>query len=206
MLRAGSSAVLGVADRGATVRGATVLGAALVGAALLGAAPLASGCGGEPPRRERVARPCLPLAWIDEARGSLAVHYRPLGEDAWLALDLRDPQTLLYGQDRLASIGVRRHDRAVLVPALLGASSMEADVVTEPERPFARGFVVGRLGRASLEGRVVEIDATSLRLCDLYEDQVASSSFREDDAALGGPFVGRVLVRVEDGRARVGAR
>jgi hypothetical protein len=174
---------------------------------LAAAALLAGACGGEPPRRERVARPCLPLAWIDEARGSVAVQYRALGDDAWLAVDLRGVDTVLYGQDRLASIGVRRHDRTVLVPALLGASSMEVEVVTEPERPFARGFVVGRLGRESLEGRVVEIDGASLRMCDRYADEVADVAFRDDEAALAGPFAGRrMLVRVEDGHGRVGGR
>jgi hypothetical protein len=164
-------------------------------------------CGGSPPRRERVARPCLPLAVIDPARGSIAVRYDALGADAWLAVDLREAQTVLYGQDRLAAIGVRRADRVVLVPALVGASSMEVDVVTEPERPFAQGFVIGRLGRDALEGRVVEIDGDRLELCDLRADEVASVALRHDEEALAGPFVGRrTLVHVEGGEGRVGVR
>jgi hypothetical protein len=174
---------------------------------LLTLAILASACGGSSPRRERVVRPCLPLATVDEARGSVAVRYAALGADAWLALDLRQADTVLYGQDRLAAIGVRRADRTVLVPALIGASSMEVEVVTEPERPFAEGFVIGRLGRDALEDRVVEIDGEGMRLCDLYADEVPETSLHDDAAILAGPFLGRrTLVRVERGEGRVGTR
>ncbi len=179
---------------------------AVVGASVLG--PAASlGCGSAPPPRARVARPCVQLAWIDEARGSLAVQYRSLGDDAWLAIDLRDEPSVLYGQDRLAAIGVRRGDRVVLVPAVFGSSMTELDVVTEPERPFAPGFVVGRLGREGLEGRIVEIDTTRMLACDLYEEQVTDVTFRDDAAALAGPFTGRrFVVRVDHGEGRVGSR
>lgn len=137
----------------------------------------------------------------------MAVRYAPLGEDAWLALDLGQPETVLYGQDRLAAIGVRRADRAILVPALVGSSSMEVEVVTEPERPFAEGFVIGRLGRDALEGRVVEIDGQGMRLCDLYAEDISHIVLGEDASALVGPFVGRrLVVGVEGGEGRVGAR
>jgi hypothetical protein len=87
-------------------------------------------CGGAPPRCERVPRPCVPIAWIDEARGGLAVQYLPLGSDAWLALDLASRHTVLYGQDRLASLGVRQGDRHVLVPPLFGSMPHEHGVFT----------------------------------------------------------------------------
>lgn len=167
-------------------------------------------CGSAPPARERVARPCAHLAWIDEGRGSLAVHYRPLGDDAWLGIDLREQETLLYGQDRLASVGVRPGDRHVLVPPLFGAQPIEMNVTTEPERPFAArdqagGFIVGRLGREVLEGRSVELDTTRMLLCDRYADEVAGVAVREDPTALAGPYNGRhILIRVADGEAHAG--
>ncbi len=167
-------------------------------------------CGGAPPVRERVARPCVQLAWIDEARGGLAVEYRPLGHDAWLALDLREQETLLFGQDRLASLGVRRGDQHVLVPPLFGAQPIEMNVSAEPERPFAArgahgGFIVGRLGREVLEGRTVELDTARMLLCDRYADEVEGIVVREDPTALAGPYNGRhILIRVDDGEARAG--
>lgn len=167
-------------------------------------------CGGAPPARERVARPCAHLAWIDEGRGSLAVQYRALGDDAWLGIDLREQETLLYGQDRLASVGVRPGDRHVLVPPLFGAQPIEMNVTAEPERPFAArdqagGFIVGRLGREVLEGRSVELDTTRMLLCDRYPDEVESIVVGADATALAGPYNGRhVLIRVADGEARAG--
>lgn len=170
----------------------------------------AGACGSAPPARERVQRPCVSLAWIDPARGGLAVQYRPLGEDAWLALDLRSLHTVLYGQDRLASLGVRRGDRHVLVPPLFGSMPHELEVSTEPELPFpgasgTPGFIVGRMGRESLDGRVVEIDTNRMLFCDRYADELEGVARREDDDALAGPFTGRrVIVEVRGERARVG--
>jgi hypothetical protein len=174
------------------------------GALVLGA------CGSTPPRRERVQRPCVPLAWIDEARGSLAVQYLPLGSDAWLALDLPSRHTVLYGQDRLASLGVRQGDRHVLVPPLFGSMPHELEVTTQPELPFAGtggqpGFLVGRMGRESIDERVVEIDTARMLMCDRYADEVASTTLRTDEDALAGPFQGRhILVAVDHGEARIG--
>ncbi|MBX7197491.1 MAG: hypothetical protein K1X94_35930 [Sandaracinaceae bacterium] len=172
---------------------------------------LLGACGGSPPPRTRVQRPCVPLAWIDQGRGSLAVQYRALGDDAWLALDLRSAHTVLYGQDRLASLGVRRGDRHVLAPAIFGSMPHELEVSAEPELPFTGaegrpGFVVGRLGRESLEDRVVEIDGGRMQMCDRYADEVESVPLRRDDDALAGPFGGQhVLVRVRGGEAQIGA-
>jgi hypothetical protein len=174
-----------------------------------GALALAA-CGGAPPRRERVPRPCVPIAWIDEARGSLAVQYLPLGSDAWLALDLPSLHTVLYGQDRLASLGVRQGDRHVLVPPLFGSMPHELEVTTQPELPFAGtggqpGFIVGRMGRESIDERVIELDTTRMLMCDRYADEVADVALRDDEDALDGPFQGRhLLVSVDHGRARVG--
>ena len=181
-------------------RAATIAGATLV---LLA-------CGGSPPRRERVERPCVPLAWVDEGQGGLAVQYLPLGSDAWLALDLGNEHTILYGQDRLAALGVRRGDRHVLVPPLFGSMPHELEVSTEPELPFASaggvsGFIVGRLGRESLEGRVVEIDARRMTMCDRYADDVADVRMNEDASLIVAPFTGRrVIVAVRHGEATAG--
>lgn len=179
------------------------LGGAALGAVGLGA------CGGAPPRRERVPRPCVPIAWIDEVRGSLAVQYLPLGSDAWLALDLPSLHTVLYGQDRLAGLGVRRGDRHVLVPPLFGSMPHELEVTAQPELPFAAGgqpgFLVGRMGRESIDERVVEIDTARMLMCDRYADEVSDVALRDDEDALDGPFRGRhILVSVDHGRARVG--
>jgi len=150
------------------------------------------------------------LAWIDEARGGLAVEYRPLGDDAWLAIDLREQETLLFGQDRLAGLGVRQGDRHVLVPPLFGAQPIEMNVTAEPERPFAArdergGFIVGRLGREVIDGRAVELDTTRMLLCDRYPDEVDGIAAREDPTALVGPYNGRhILIRVDDGEVRAG--
>lgn len=174
-----------------------------------GALALAA-CGSTPPRRERVQRPCVPIAWIDEARGSLAVQYLPLGSDAWLALDLPSRHTVLYGQDRLASLGVRQGDRHVLVPPLFGSMPHELEVTTQPELPFAGtggqpGFLVGRMGRESIDERVIEIDTTRMLMCDRYADEVSDVALRVDEDALAGPFRGRhMLVAVDHGEARVG--
>lgn len=167
-------------------------------------------CGSAPPRRERVPRPCVPLAWIDEARGSLAVQYLPLGSDAWLALDLPSRHTVLYGQDRLASLGVRQGDRHVLVPPLFGSMPHELEVSAQPELPFAGaggqpGFLVGRMGRESIDERVVEIDTARMLMCDRYADEVENVALRADEDALAGPFHGRhLLVAVDHGEARIG--
>ncbi len=167
-------------------------------------------CGGSPPPRERVERPCASLAWVDEARGNLAVQYLALGSDAWLALDLGNAHTVLYGQDRLASLGVRRGDRHVLVPPLFGSMPHELEVSTEPELPFpgadgTPGFIVGRLGRESLDGRVVEIDARRMTMCDRYADEVADVRMTEDASLIVAPFTGRrVIIAVDHGDATAG--
>jgi len=138
------------------------------------------------------------------------VRYRPLGEDAWLAIDLREQEALLFGQDRLAGLGVRQGDHHVLVPPLFGAGPIEMNVSTEPERPFAAldehgGFIVGRTGREAFEGRAVELDTTRMLLCDRHLDEVETVAVHEDPTALAGPYNGRhVLIRVDDGQARAG--
>lgn len=167
-------------------------------------------CGGSPPRRERVERPCVPVAWVDQARGNLAVQYLALGSDAWLALDLGSEHTVLYGMDRLAALGVRRGDRHVLVPPLFGSMPHELEVSTDPELPFpgsegTPGFIVGRLGRESLEGRVVEIDTRRMMMCDRYADDVADVRMEADSSRMVAPFTGRrVIIAVHHGEATAG--
>jgi hypothetical protein len=114
------------------------------------------------------------------------------------------------GGVRAASLGVRQGDRHVLVPPLFGSMPHELEVTTQPELPFAGtggqpGFIVGRMGRESIDERVIELDTTRMLMCDRYADEVADVALRDDEDALDGPFQGRhLLVSVDHGRARVG--
>jgi hypothetical protein len=76
--------------------------------------------------------------------------------------------------------------------------------------PFAAtggqsGFLVGRMGRESIDERVVETDTTRMLMCDRYPDEVADVALRANDDTLAGPCNARLLlVAVGHGEARVG--